>query len=267
MTLRLPAPALVALLVAVTALLIGLGIWQLERNAWKQDLVAERNARTDAAPLTFEEANALDLDALDYHRLAATGDWDTEHTFILANRARYGTKGEELVVPLLVAPGGPAVLVDRGWYPDGRRDAAETALAERPDAVEGLISVHTSSGHETDAGTWTNLDPGAMAAELPYDVLPWIVIEGERVDPGANPDGELPVQRYTGFVNTIPHMEYALTWFGLAAGLIVIAALRFGPLRRQGGRTAPAGHAEAPEGSTPGRQKRSEAVEEAKPTP
>lgn len=231
MTLRLPAPVLIGLLVAVIALLLSLGTWQLQRNDWKNNLVGERNARTDAAPLTFESARTEDPDLLDYHRLADTGTWDHDRSFILANRARFQTKGEELVTPLLLAPDGPAVLVNRGWYPDGERDAVRAALAQRPDEVEGLISIHTTTARATDAGTWTGIDPTAMATNLPYDLLPWILIEGDRVKSTANPDGELPVQRYAAFANTTPHMEYALTWFGLAAALIAGAAIRFRPSR------------------------------------
>ncbi len=230
--LRLPAPVLLALLVAVTALLVSLGVWQLQRNDWKNDLVEQRNARTDAAPLTFEAARALDPDDADYHLLSDSGTWDNERAFVLANRARFGTKGEELIVPLLLAPEGPAVLVNRGWYPDGQRDTAEHALETRAGNVSGLISVHTSAGRETDAGTWTALDPASMSATLPYEVLPWVVIEGEVTAANANPDGVVPVQRFAPFANNTPHMEYALTWFGLAAALIAVAAIRFRPGRK-----------------------------------
>lgn len=229
MTLRLPAPVLLGLLVAVIALLLSLGTWQLQRNDWKNNLVEARNERTDAAPLAFEDARTLDLDALDYHRLADEGDWDHDRSFILANRARFQTKGEELVTPLLLAPDGPAVLVNRGWYPDGERAAVQADLEAWPNTVTGLISVHTASARVTAAGTWTGIDPTAMGAELPYEVLPWIVIEGDRVESTANPDGELPVQRYAAFANTTPHMEYALTWFSLAVALIAVAAIRFRP--------------------------------------
>ena len=231
MTLRLPAPVLLGLIVTVVAVLISLGVWQLQRNDWKNELVDERNARTDAAPLTLEDAANRDPESLDYHRLAGAGTWDHERSFILANRARFQTKGEELVTPFLLAPDGPAILVNRGWYPDGERDAVEAELRSRGDALEGLISIHTGDGRQTDAGTWTALDPDAMAAALPYEVLPWIVVEGERVEADATPDGELPVQRYTAFANTTPHMEYALTWLGLAAALIAVAAIRFRPRR------------------------------------
>jgi surfeit locus 1 family protein len=233
MTLRLPAPVLLVLLVAVTALLVSLGVWQLQRNDWKNGLVEQRNARTDAAPLTFEAARALEPDNADYHRLADAGAWDDDSVFVIANRARFGTKGEELVVPLLLAPGGPAVLVNRGWYPDGKRAEAEEALDARRDGIAGLISVHTRTGQQTAAGTWTALDPVSMGATLPYDVLPWIVIEGGVTAANANPDSELPVQRFAAFANTTPHMEYGLTWFGLAVALISVAAIRFWPGRTQ----------------------------------
>ena len=241
MTLRLPAPVLLVLLVAVTALLIGLGVWQLQRNDWKNQLVDERNGRTTATPLSFEAASALDVELLDYRRLTDGGEWDHERSFVLANRARFGTKGEELVTPLLLAPGGPAILVNRGWYPDGERGAVQAELARRPDAVEGLISVQTGTGRATAASTWTGLDPSAMAAELPYDVLPWVLIEGALVSASASPDGGLPVQRYVAFVNTTPHMEYALTWFGLAAALIAIAVVRFVVSPRRSSGPGPAG--------------------------
>jgi surfeit locus 1 family protein len=249
MTLRLPVPVLIGLLLAVTALLIALGIWQLQRNDWKNGLVEQRNARTDAAPLTFEAARDIDLDALDYHRLADGGTWDHEHSFILANRARFSTKGEELVTPLLLAPGGPAVLVNRGWYPDGEREAVQAKLASRPATVQGLISVHTSSARQTAVGTWTGIDPVAMASDLPYELLPWIVIEGDLVPANANPDGVLPVQRYAAFANTTPHMEYALTWFGLAAALIGVAIMRFRPqrTRAQSAEAPPTEETEHPE--------------------
>lgn len=227
MTLRLPAPVLLGLLIAVTALLIGLGIWQLQRNDWKNGLVEERNARTDAAPLTFEAARNQHPELLDYRRIADGGQWDHERSFILANRARFGTKGEELVTPMLLAAGGPAILVNRGWYPDGERESVLAELTSRPATVEGLVSLSTRNGRETASGAWTALDPSAMGGALPYEVLPWIVIEGELVAASANPDGVLPVQRYAAFANTTPHMEYALTWLGLAAALIAIAIMRF----------------------------------------
>ena len=231
MTLRLPPLVLVFLLVAATALLIALGIWQLQRNNWKNSLLDERDQRTSAAPLSFAAAETVDLELLDYRRIADNALWDHDRSFILANRARFGTKGEERVTPLLLAPDGPAVLVNRGWYPEGKREVARERLSTRPAVIEGLISIDTRPGKQVDSGAWTALDPEAMSAELPYTVLSWVVVEGQLVSAKSPPDsGVLPVQRYVAFRNTTPHIEYAMTWFGLAISLIAIAVLRFKPL-------------------------------------
>ena len=59
---RLPTPVLVVLLGAAFVTLMGLGIWQLQRNDWKQNLVAESHARTDAPPLDVTDATGLGAD-------------------------------------------------------------------------------------------------------------------------------------------------------------------------------------------------------------
>ena len=230
MRFRLPAPVLAVLLVTAVATLLGLGVWQLQRNASRDHLVAERNARLGGAPLPAAEAQRLPLAAVDYRLVGATGTWDLARAMVLANRARFATKGEEIVVPLLLAPGGPAVLVNRGWYVAGRRDAVFGELAGRPPAAEaqGLARyVEGLSGRQTPAGTWTQISPTDMGATLPYPVLDWYVIEGQVLSGGgrSRPDALL-AQGFYSYTSAVPHLEYALTWFGIAAALVAIAFTR-----------------------------------------
>jgi surfeit locus 1 family protein len=229
MTFRVPTLILLGAILAVVAALVGLGVWQLQRNDWKNTLVAERNARTAEAPLTADAARATDFDDLDYRRLATEGAWDHDRSFILGNRARLQTRGEALVTPFLLTPDGPAVLVNRGWFPIAERDAVLAGLASRSDELlEGLIRIGAGSGNETASGVWTALDPVAMGATLPYPVVDWLVIEGVQRQPGEpSSDGTLPVQGYLPYSSNTPHMEYAATWLGLAVVLVVIAAVRF----------------------------------------
>jgi hypothetical protein len=74
-----------------------------------------------------------------------------------------------------------------------------------------------------------------MGATLPYPVLPWYVIEGHVLTDSGNvrPPNTLLVQGFYPYVSTTPHMEYALTWFGLAIALLVIAYLRLVRAPRQ----------------------------------
>ncbi|MBT5774117.1 MAG: SURF1 family protein [Dehalococcoidia bacterium] len=229
MTFRVPTPILLGAILGVVAILVALGIWQLQRNDWKNHLVAERNARATEAPLTSEDALSTDPANLDYRRLIASGTWDYEHSFILGNRARLQTRGEQLVTPFLLTPDGPAVLVNRGWYPLAERDAVLADLSSQLDqSLAGLIRTGAGRGQQTDSGLWTALDPVAMGETLPYPVVDWLVIEGAQRQPGEpSSDGTLPVQGYLPYASNTPHLEYAATWLGLAIVLVVVAAVRF----------------------------------------
>ena len=229
MNLRVPTPILLGIILGMVAILTALGVWQLQRNDWKNQLVAERNAHTTQAPLSSEGARTADLADLDYRRFASDGAWDHQRSFILGNRARLQTRGEELVTPFLLTPDGPAVLVNRGWYPIAERGAVLANLASSADEqLEGLVRTGSGNGHETASGTWTAIDPTIMGATLPYAVLDWIIIEGHEQAPGGTPPGaSLPLQGYLPYTSNTPHLEYAVTWLGLATVLIVVAAIRF----------------------------------------
>lgn len=238
MRFRLPAPVLITLIGLACATLIGLGAWQVQRAGWKADLVAARNAQLAAPPLTNAEASTLDGPALDYRVVALSGAWDADHLLILANRARYGVKGENVVEPL-VLPTGEAVLVDRGWYPVAEREATLERIHGRagdgpndatPATASGLaLDARGQRATQTPAGTWTAIAPASMAAGLPYPVLPWFVVEGGLLTPAEQRSmpAAFPAQGFVPYSNTTPHVEYALTWFGLAGALVVIAVLRF----------------------------------------
>jgi surfeit locus 1 family protein len=241
MSFRAPTPVALLAVALAAAFLVLLGIWQLERHEWKQGIVAEREARLAAPPAAAPSLIRLPLDEVDFRRVSVDGTWDHEHTMVLANRGRFGIKGEEVVVPLLLASGGPAVLVNRGWYPDTERDRVLGALAQDADAdVEGLARVMSGfRGARTPAGTWTNLDPDAMARDLPYIVLPWVIVEGDLVERETIGGGVFPAQGYLAYRNTTPHIEYAITWFGLAAALVAVAVVRLIIVPRREARRAP----------------------------
>lgn len=238
--------ALLALAVAGAIVLSGLGTWQLMRNDYKHDLAADLGARTAATPLTPAEAASMPHDDLDYRRLALEGEWDYERLQVIANRTRYGQRGEEVVVPLRPAGGGPAVLVNRGWYPAAERDAVLAILADEDQGLDGLIRVGRSlRATQGPDGSWTRFDVASIAELLPYEVVTWRATAGTLVEhlPRSAPP-ERPVTLYEGYENTTPHMEYALTWFGLAAAMLVTAGVR---VWRGGGESRPG---EPPSGGT-----------------
>lgn len=179
-----------------------------------------------------------------WRRVHLVGTWDHRGNMVLANRVRYGLKGEELVTPLLPATGGPAILVDRGWYPASERDRVLAALgAEARADIEGLgVDASGRTARRTSLGTWTGLAPESMAEAAGVPLLPWAVIQGTAVSGDIRPPagGALPVQRFSPFVNTTPHLQYALTWYGIGVALIGVAVARLVVVPRRARRMASA---------------------------
>lgn len=237
-------PVTLGVLGLAFVVLLALGTWQFQRHRDADAAERERNARVAAAPLEWRADPPYEVREVEFRRVQVSGRWDHEHTMTLANVARYSTRGEEAVTPLLPDDGGPAILVNRGWYPLTRRDAvlAELAIEERA-TVEGLartaprpegasvIVTGTTAGRTPD-GSWAWFDIASMAQQLPYPVLDWRLLQGTR-DPGDQaPPPTLPVRFWGTDVSTAPHLEYALTWYGLAASLLVIAGARLRADRR-----------------------------------
>lgn len=239
---RLPTPALFILLSLAVAVLFGLGTWQVQRQSWKQGLVRERDARLAAPPLETPAVLGLSTPEIEGHRVHLLGTWDHAHSMVLANRGRSGVKGEELVTPLVPAGGGAAILVNRGWYPVGERDRIRATLDAEPAAeVEGLaFDVAGREARKTAQGTWTDLAPASMSADAGVPFRDWAVLQGEPLEPDALPvsGGPLPVQGYRPFTNTTPHVQYAVTWYGIAVALIAIAVARFVVAPRRARRAA-----------------------------
>lgn len=236
MTFRLRLIVLLPLIALVFAGLTGLGLWQLARGDYKDGLEEERGTRTAAPPLDAEAVIALPPEEIDYRRVAIDGRWDHERTMTISNRFRFGIRGEDVVTPLLLSEQGPAVLVNRGWVPLSQRERVLDELAREPKGhIEGLArTIVGGVGQEIGPGTWNRLHVPSMAETLPYEVVPWQLLEGELLERlPLTPPPELPVRGFVGYDNTTPHMQYALTWFGFAATLAVTAFLRIG-LRRGG---------------------------------
>lgn len=240
---RLPTPALLALLAAAFAVLVGLGVWQVQRNEWKQGLVAESHTRTEAPPLEVTDARAYAPDEIGYHRVRLHGAWQLDDVMFLVNRARESARGEEIIVPVKPEAGGPAVLVNIGWIPDGARDDVLSTLvsdARSGGVTEGLaVDASGREGRLIPSGSWSNLDTEAMAEVLGYDLVPWFVIGGKERTSAPSPSEPIPVDGWRRYQNATPHMEYALTWFGLAAALAVSAAFRLVVAPRRAARETP----------------------------
>ena len=216
---------------AALALLIGLGVWQLQRLEWKRGLIAEIETRAKAPPIILAEALALAKDGGDpsylHVRVAGRFENDKErHLYALAD----GAPSWHLITPL-VADDGATVMVDRGFVPDALKEQATRpqSQVEGETSVTGLVRVPESKGAFTpdsdpDRDRWYYRDLDGMAQSMfgdkPQNLAPFFLEAEEGGPPGSWPRGG---QTRLDLPNN--HLQYAITWFLLAFCLLVIYAV------------------------------------------
>ena len=214
------------------AVLVGLGVWQLQRLEWKEGLIARIEARTERAPMSLEEATELDRGGrnLSYHPLRVEGSFHHARELYLYAISLDGQPGWHVITPLEMVDGN-VVLVDRGFVPAALRDPSTRALGQIDEVVTvtGLIRLPEEPSifipdNDPGANQWFSRDLPAMTQSMfpggTVRVSPFL-LEAEASDvPGGWPQGG---QTRLKLVNK--HLEYALIWFGLAGCLVVISAV------------------------------------------
>lgn len=201
---------------ALCGVLVSLGVWQLERREWKNDLIARIEERISAAPVAPPGPDAwpaLDDGAIEYRRIAMSGRFAGGDALVQAVTALGG--GFWVMTPF-VTDAGFTVLVNRGFVPaDRRADVGPDART----TVTGLARVSEPGGgflrsNDPAAGRWYSRDVPAIAATLGVaGAAPYFVDADAR--PGAR--AEPPVGGLTVVAFPNSHLVYALTWFALAA--------------------------------------------------
>lgn len=189
--------------------LIGLGTWQLERRQWKEGLIAAREAAmsTATAPLPADLAAAR---ALEYRRVTAAGRFLGDRALYLHATSAAGALGWHVLTPMVLEDGA-MLLVQSGFMPT-RATADMTGIR----SVTGVLRLPPERrgwfvpDDRPDRNEWFAIDLSAMAAAAKLEhLLPFYVdASGEKL-----PD--LPND----------HLQYAVTWYALAAALLVIYIL------------------------------------------
>ena len=120
---RLPIVATLVVGIAI-AVMIKLGLWQLQRADEKSALLASQEARRQAPAQPIGELERSVDPA--FQRVLLRGYFDAEHSLLLDNRTRDGRVGVELLQPFYDQPSGLWLLLNRGWlpWPDRRNPVA-----------------------------------------------------------------------------------------------------------------------------------------------
>ena len=206
---------------------MALGIWQVERLAWKRELIARVDARVSAPAMPWEKAAALPPAEAEYRHVSLTGHFDHDRETLVKAVTELG--GGFWVLTPLTTPEGEVVLINRGFVPAERRDPASRPEGQVGGEVslQGLMRLTEPGGaflrrNDPAADRWYSRDIAAIATARGLGpVAPVFMDADATAQPGGLPVGGLTVIR---FRNT--HLSYALTWFALAAmvagGMVIL---------------------------------------------
>lgn len=206
-------------------ILMWIGFWQLERLEWKTALLAKIETNMAMTPIPL--AGLAGLEENEFRRVCASGQFLHEQELYLFSTNLTGAGGYHVYTPLIIAD-GKALLVNRGWVPNPRKDPA-TRLAGQLPGVQMVCGVLRLDGkkrrfapeNDPAKGVWFYRDREAMgrAAGLEGPVVA-VIDANQTPNPGGYPVGG---QTRVNIPNN--HLGYAITWFGLALALAGVFAV------------------------------------------
>jgi surfeit locus 1 family protein len=215
-----PYPGFTIFAVIMTAILIGLGVWQVQRLAWKENLIATVNGHMAAPPVSLATAMAMSPDEVQYRKVALRGSFDNTREAYVFTTGAGGDPVYHVLTPF-VSDDGKVMMVDRGEIPAAMLPPKSRTPVEGVTHVVGVWRVPDAPGWftpppEPAKHIWYARDLiGITAADGVHLAAPVVIEADSAPNPGGWPKGG---QTVVDFPNN--HLSYAITWFGLAAGLI-----------------------------------------------
>lgn len=233
--------AALALLVILGAGFAALGAWQVQRLAWKEDLIARVDRQLQAVPGVLPgpaQWPALTKERDEYRRVLVRGQFDDRDQVLVRASTELGT-GYWVLTPLRTDQGW--VVVNRGFVPPDMREQVPPGRTLEP--TPALLRISEPGGsllqkNQPAQDRWYSRDVAAIAAarRLEGPVAPYFV--DLQVTPASAQAWPRPGLTVVSFPNN--HLSYALTWFALAAGMIAAMVFLIWDERR---RRAPHAHA------------------------
>jgi surfeit locus 1 family protein len=199
---------------------MALGIWQMERLAWKRELLAHIGALQSAPARPIDQVLTTDA-RLDFARVTAVCPGLASAPYVKLYSLVDGQIGVRLISACILTTGPyGSVMVDRGFLAETVTQRPVQSVTTLPTAVTGVLRQPDKANFVTPVpqnDQWYSRDVAAMAKALKADRPAPVMLFAET---STNPEikGLLPIAVPAEISNR--HLEYALTWFGLAAALL-----------------------------------------------
>src|SRR3990167_568273 len=216
---------LALLLILAFCLLISLGFWQLQRAQQKRLLLATFIARTQQAPLQVHEF--LSKKDLRYYPITLAGKFDNQHTFLLDNRTYHGQIGYEVYTPFRIKSTDTIILINRGWIPLGKSRALLPIIpALTQPTITGILMLPASyfslgTLMDTPNHHWPMriefIDLQILSKLLGYPLFSYVLCVNMPTMDNFKSNWQV-----TMTITPEKHTAYAIQWFALAIGLLVV---------------------------------------------
>jgi surfeit locus 1 family protein len=232
-------------LIPLLAILCALGTWQIQRLHWKLDLIARIHEGLIAPPIPLAQAipivDAAHIDAADYRRVLVRGSFQNSAEIFFFTTNKHGDPVYHVLTPFFVVDLwasrlcdhcardmtkiGGIILVDRGWIPVTPASQAQLHASdlEGERTIAGIIRKPAPPNWFTPPVDRARRivhtrDPDVIAQNFGFkNVFPMFLEADVTPNPGGWPKGGVTIIDLPN-----DHLQYAITWFGLAIGLLAV---------------------------------------------
>ncbi|PCJ33503.1 MAG: hypothetical protein COA93_07440 [Alphaproteobacteria bacterium] len=213
--------------IPILIILCLLGNWQVERLNWKMGLIEKLEMRYGLPPVALP-ATVEDPDDWVYRHVTVTGRFLHMREMPLYNAGPTGRPGYDLFTPLMLKDnigGRKIVIINRGWVPENLKEQMsrpETINSEEVQ-ITGLLrkswqKERFAPENDVEHNLWFYADLNGMKeAQHLTELFPMFLYADKTSNEGQYPIGE---RSQLNIVNN--HLDYAMTWYGLAIVLLVI---------------------------------------------
>lgn len=221
------------LFLSIPATTFGLGVWQVSRLQWKENLIADLQRKTNLPTIDLPQ-DLSELSQLEYRRVRVRGHFDHSREVYLGPRSLLkggdspstgslisqgsgGQSGFYVITPFVLAERNLEILVNRGWvsrekmHPSSRQEGQISHDIE----IEGIVrhsegrSAFIPKYRGGDVWSYRDLDEMASALRTSPVYLDSCV---DSDIPGG------PIGGQTRITLRNEHLSYILTWFGISVG-------------------------------------------------
>lgn len=212
-------------------ILSALGTWQVKRLYWKEDLLARINARIALAPMPLEDFLSRQMleDNWPYSPVTATGTFDHSKEVFFYATDKNGAVGWNVHTPMLLN-NGRVLIINRGFVPYEWKSVEKRIAGQvyGEQVVTGLVQVPSDekpnrfmpdNALEQREFYWRSLPEmvSLMQQNDDQDFVPFFVDANDAPNPGGWPRGGTTI---VSLPNN--HLQYAITWYGLALTLLCV---------------------------------------------